>query len=218
MVPLLLLKPQHISLAPWVEEAITTLVWESYFYVGSSLCSILCSLVGLILLVKGKFLVWMSATFSSRFASEHYSLIRRCDWCCGYQSHRWMLCSASSMLCGCHCPIWGRVSSPLWSRSPQICSWAVFLSCGVRGRQDWSASHCERSHGVFLFQSYLPIKVLWYVTFHPLCGSSWSKLLLVLTQPSCSILGMAAVALASECYFHKIISTDPLKSGVPGLQ
>ena len=30
--------------------------------------------------------------------AEHYSLIRRCDWCCGYQSHRWMVCSASSTL------------------------------------------------------------------------------------------------------------------------
>ena len=35
---------------------------------------------------------------------------RRCDWWCNHSLH-WLLNGASSLLCGCHCPVMGRVCS-----------------------------------------------------------------------------------------------------------
>ena len=43
--------------------------------------------------------------------ASHYPLDRRCDWCCGDQTLPWILTRASSLLCGCHCVVRGRVSS-----------------------------------------------------------------------------------------------------------
>ena len=39
----------------------------------------------------------------------HYPLERWCDWPCGDQNLHWILSRVSSLLCGCHCPVKGRV-------------------------------------------------------------------------------------------------------------
>ena len=36
--------------------------------------------------------------------------VSRCDWCCNHSLH-WLLNGASSLLCGCHCRVMGRVCS-----------------------------------------------------------------------------------------------------------
>ena len=41
-----------------------------------------------------------------------YPLDRGCDWYCGDHSLHQMLNGASSLLCGCHIPVGGRVCSP----------------------------------------------------------------------------------------------------------
>ena len=64
--------------------------------------------VGLMFLVQGLFLVWMPVPLSSVCPSR-YPLDRRCDWCCDDQSLHWMLSGGSSLLCGCHSPVKGRI-------------------------------------------------------------------------------------------------------------
>ena len=47
-------------------------------------------------------------SLSSVYAG-HSPLERGCDWRCGDQNLHWILSRVSSLLCGCHCPVKGRV-------------------------------------------------------------------------------------------------------------
>ena len=54
------------------------------------------------------FLIWMPAASFWAFAGC-YLLHKRCVWCFGDQRQCWILSGTSSLLCGCHCPVKGRV-------------------------------------------------------------------------------------------------------------
>ena len=82
------------------------MVLEGYLYVGTSLRSLhMFSAFG----TRAVFSMDACLLSLSSVYAGHYPLERWCDWRCGDQNLHWILSRVSSLLCGCHCPVKGRV-------------------------------------------------------------------------------------------------------------
>ena len=82
------------------------MVLEGYLYVGTSLRSLhMFSAFG----TRAVFSMDACLLSLSSVYAGHYPLERWCDWPCGDQNLHWILSRVSSLLCGCHCPVKGRV-------------------------------------------------------------------------------------------------------------
>ena len=81
-----------------------------FFNVGASLCRLYESnIFG----VRAVFGIDVCLPCLSLGCAGCHPLDRGCDWCCSDHSLHWMLGRASSLLCGCHSPIGGRVCTPV---------------------------------------------------------------------------------------------------------
>ena len=143
-----------------------------------------------------------------------YSLDRGCDLCCGDQSLHWMLSRASSLLCGCHSPVRGKVCSPdVRVEAPRSVS---ELWCEVGGTQTLplgdeplSIPLQELSTGKCTLWCHLSLNVQAHKVHYCLhC-----------LQP-CLTMGTQAIgpgvpqALCSQSHQCRSVGTDPLKSGI----
>ena len=89
--------------------------------------------------------------------------------CCGDQSLHWILNTASSLLCGCHCPVRGRICSlAVGVEAPRFVSELHFGSA-VQGRWDWSTP-AGRGATEYSSTGAAPLWVCFAVTFQPLRG------------------------------------------------
>lgn len=128
-----------------------------------------------------------------------------CDQCCIDQSLLWILSGASSLHCGCHCPVRSRIFSlvPGVGRATGSDFEPHFFSVG-QGRQDWStltrrgALECSSSKVVHPW-------VYSVVSLSTHCVSSQSSLLLALL---CWELPLVSLR---HC-FHQAISIELMRS------
>ena len=133
------------------------MVLEGYLYVGTSLRSLhMFSAFG----TRAVFSMDACLLSLSSVYAGHYPLERWCDWPCGDQNLHWILSRVSSLLCGCHCPVKGRVFCLLVGMEAPRSISELKYEVGAIGTLP-----LERSLWVFLCQSCSP-SVLSCVTFH----------------------------------------------------
>ena len=136
----------------------------------------------------------------------HYPLDRGCEWCCGDQSLHQMLSRTSSLLCGCHCPVGGRVCSRgVGVEAPRSVS---ELQCEVGGTETFPLGEEPLSIPPPELSTHQEVCSVVSPVSH--CVGSQSTLPLALPSGPPQLWECQQSSLVSlRCCVHKATSTDP---------